>query len=93
MALVVSGCALPSAGSGDDASPLAAETPANAQAVGQDYARLGRMANVRLSLQRYGGVVPEELCHDAWRNLRAQPQFAALPVQPPPTFLRPCELG
>jgi hypothetical protein len=91
MAVLLSGCALPSTYSADDVSPVAVESAASASSIGPDYAALGRMANVRLSFQRHGGRVPERLCRDAWRNLRAQPQWAALPDQPPPTFLVPCQ--
>ncbi|HEY5185130.1 MAG TPA: hypothetical protein VIM19_09580 [Actinomycetes bacterium] len=91
--VLVSGCALPATDPGDDASPLAADRPVSAQLVGHDYAELGRMANVRLSMERYGGVVPEQLCRDAWRNLRLQPQWKALPAPPPTVFLDHCAQG
>ncbi len=92
-ATLVSGCAIPQATPSDDALPMAADSPVNAQVVVHDYAELGRVANVRLSLQRNGGVVSEQLCRDAWRNLRAQPRWVALPVQPATVFLQRCEHG
>ena len=92
-ATLVSGCAIAPAPSSDDALPMAADSPANAQVAVHDDAELGRMANVRLSLQRDGGVVSERLCRDAWRNLRAQPRWVALPAQPTTVFLQRCEHG